>query len=229
MLKPFAERIWLADGPETATAGFRYPTRMAVIRLFAGDLAIWSPVALTPPLQAELLALGEVRCLIAPNSLHHLFLAEWRRAWPAARLFAPPGLRKRRRDLAFDGDLTDKADLAWADDMDQVVVGGNLITTEVVFFHRPSRTTIITDLIQHLSPTANTGWRATVARLDLMAAPQPEVPRKFRLAFVGRRAARAAVTRILSWPTERVVMAHGEPIEADGQAFLRRAFAWLTG
>ena len=37
MLQPFATGIWIADGPEVdAMLGFRYPTRMAVIRLTGG-------------------------------------------------------------------------------------------------------------------------------------------------------------------------------------------------
>ncbi len=227
MLQQFDDEIWLADGPETAVAGFRYPTRMAVIRLSGGALFLWSPVALSDELRAAVDALGEVRYLIAPNSMHHLFLGDWRRAYPGARLFAPPGLRRRRRDIAFDGDLQDAPAPEWSQDIDQVMVRGNLITTEVVFFHRKSRTVLFTDLIQHFSPTWFTGWRAVVARLDLMAASEPQTPRKFRNAFVGRRAARAAIARILAWPAEKVLMAHAAPIEADGQAFIERTFRWL--
>ena len=229
MLEPFGEDIWLAGGPITAVAGFRYPTRMAVIRLSDGGLFIWSPVALTEPLRAAVDALGEVRHVIAPNSLHHLFLEDWRRAYPAAWLYAAPGLRARRKDIAFDADLADAPAPEWSADIDQVVARGNLITTEVVFFHRRSRTVIFTDLIQHFDPTWFTGWRAVVARLDLMAAPEPQTPRKFRNAFVGRRAARAAVQRILVWPADKVLMAHAAPVRSDGQAFIRRTFQWLLG
>ena len=228
MLQKFDDEIWLADGPETAVAGFRYPTRMAIIRLADGALFIWSPVALSEELRAAVDALGEVRYLIAPNSMHHLFLGDWRRAYPGARLFAPPGLRQRRRDIAFDGDLQDAPAPEWSQDIDQVMVRGNLITTEVVFFHRRSRTVLFTDLIQHFSPTWFSGWRAVVARLDLMAAPEPQTPRKFRNATLGRRAARAALTRILAWPAQKVLMAHASPIQADGQAFIVRTFRWLT-
>ncbi len=104
---------------------------------------------------------------------------------------------------------------------------GNRITTEVVFFHHPSRTALFTDLIQQFRPGWFKGWRAIVARLDLMVAPEPSVPRKFRLAFTDKQAASAAVERVLSWPADKVVMAHGEPVQADGDAFLRRAFGWL--
>ena len=227
MLQPFAEEIWLADGPVTAVSGFRYPTRMAVIRLSGGALFIWSPIALSEDLRAAVDALGEVHFVIAPNSLHHLFLGEWQRAYPGARLYAPPGLRERRKDLVFDGDLDDAPNPDWSVEIDQVLVRGNLITTEAVFFHRRSRTVLFTDLIQHFGPAWFTGWRAVVARLDLMVAPEPQVPRKFRTAFVNRRAARAALRRILTWPAKNVVMAHAAPIENGGQAFIARTFRWL--
>jgi hypothetical protein len=227
MLQPFGDGIWLADGSTTSTAGFRYPTRTAIIRLSAGGLFVWSPVALTNSLRTAVEALGDVQFVVAPNDLHHLWLADWKTAFPSAQLYAPPGLRKRRHDLVFDGELADGLDPAWGADLDQVIVRGNLITTEVVFFHHASRTAIFTDLIQHFEPDWFSGWRAVVARLDLMAATEPEVPRKFRTAFVDRRSARAALARILEWPIDNVLMAHAPPVSGGGSAFVRRAFRWL--
>jgi hypothetical protein len=227
VLRPFGTDIWLADGAEVDVAGFRYPTRAAIIRLSGGELLVWSPIALTPALRASIDALGEVRHLVAPNSLHHLFLGQWRDAYPMAKLHAPPGLRRKRQDIAFDGDLDEGAAAQWAGDLDQVVIRGNLITTEVVFFHVASRTVLFADLIQQFEPGSLSGWRALVARLDLMMAPAPEVPRKFRAAFIDRARARAAIQQVLAWPAEKVVMAHAPPVLADGQAFIVRAFRWL--
>ena len=70
----------------------RNPTRVAVIRFSNGSLFVWSPVALSGSLRASIDALGPVRCLVSPNALHHLFLAEWKYAYPAARLYASPRL-----------------------------------------------------------------------------------------------------------------------------------------
>lgn len=226
-LQPFGAEIWLADGPQADVAGFRYPTRMAVIRL-AGGLLVWSPVGLTDGLRAELAGLGEVRWLVAPNSLHHLFLEPWQGAYPAAKLHAAPGLAARRPDLVIDDELADGSPPEWADDLDLVLMQGNRITTEAVFFHRPSATALFTDLLQQFPPGWFRGWRALVARLDLMTEPEPAVPRKFRIAFTDRQAARAALARIVDWPTDKVVMAHGRPVERDGQAFIARAFRWLV-
>jgi hypothetical protein len=228
MLTLFGHEIWLADGSPVAVAGFHYPTRMAVIRLSDGHLFVWSPIRLTDHLRAEVDALGQVRHIVAPNSLHHLFLPEWQNAYPDARLYAPPGLRQKRDDIAFDADLGDAPAPDWAGDIDQVLMQGNRITTEVVFFHGKSGTVLLTDLIQQFPASSFSGWRALVAKLDLMTGAEPTVPRKFRLAFTNRRTARVALQRIFAWPAEKVLMAHGTPVERDARAFLRRAFAWLA-
>jgi len=227
MLKEFGQEIWIADGPEVAVAGFRYPTRMAVLRLPDGGLFIWSPIRLTDDLRAAVDILGPVQHVVAPNSLHHLFLVPWKSAYPEARVHAPPGLRKKRADIAFDADLEDRRGPDWGGDIDQVVIGGNLITTEVVFFHAKSGTVLFTDLLQQLAAGAHSGWRAAVAKLDLLTEAEPSVPRKFRIAFTNRRIARAAAERVLAWPAEKVLMAHGTPVEDGARPFLRRAFAWL--
>jgi hypothetical protein len=102
------------------------------------------------------------------------------------------------------------------------------MTREVVFFHVRSATVLFADLIQQLPVNLNSSWRSVVAKLDLMTEHEPSVPRKFRVIFVNRRAARASLEHVLAWPADRVVMAHGTPIESNARSYLRRAFAWLT-
>lgn len=228
-LQEFAEALFVSEGPSVSFYGFAYPTRMAVIVLAGGGLFIWSPVALTPALKAEIDTLGPVRCLVSPNRLHHLFLGEWKAAYPQARLYASPGLRKKRKDLHFDGELGDQPAPEWAGDIDQVLVHGSVLT-EAVFFHRASGTAIFTDLLQNFRPDWFKGWQGTLARLDGIVAPCPGAPREWRASFIfGRRAARAALRRILAWPIKRVLIAHGEPVTENGAAFVLRSFSWLLG
>lgn len=227
-LQDFADNIWIASGPVvTAAAGFRYPTRMAVIRLSGGRLFIWSPVALDAALRSQIDALGTVAHIVAPNGLHDCFLAEWAAAYPDASLHATPALADRRPDLRVDAKLGDAPDPGWAEQIDQVVVRGNLITVEVVFFHRESHTVLFTDLLQQLPPDWFTGWRGIVARLDLMTGPRLAVPRKFRLAFRDRLAARRTIGTILAWPVQRILVAHGPPVTSQAETALRGAFRWL--
>lgn len=227
VLRPFGLNLWIAGGDSVSVAGFTYPTRMALIRLADGGLFVWSPTTLSPDMRNEVDALGPVRFIVAPNSLHHLFIPDWRAAYPAAQLIAAPGLAKRRKDISFDTELSDAAFPAWENQIDHVLVHGNAITTEAVFFHRESRTVLVTDLIQNFPPGLFKGWRAIIAKLDRMTASDPTVLQKFRIAFNDRKAARAAIARIQAWPADQLVMAHGPLIAANAQAQVARAFAWL--
>jgi hypothetical protein len=129
-----------------------------------------------------------------------LFLPEWKRDYPAAKVYAEPGLRKKRGDIVFDVDLESAPSPNWVDEIDLALMHGKLITTEVVFLHVKGGTALFTDLIQQLPTNLISGWRAIVAKLDLMTAPEPSVPRKFRITF--NAAPRDSLEHILSWPTE---------------------------
>ena len=226
LLRDFGPNLWVADGPTVSFYGFPYPTRMALIRLADGGLFVWSPSALTPELKREVDALGPVRHLVSPNRLHHLYLGEWKTAYPQSHLHASPGLRGKRRDLSFDGDLGERPEPAWDGEIDQVPIPGSFLT-EVVFFHRCSATVLFADLLQNFPRDWFRGWRGVLARLDGIVATHPGAPREWRASFVRRKAARAALNRVLEWPIERVLIAHGEPVATDGKAFVRRAFSWL--
>jgi hypothetical protein len=226
-LRQFGQEIWIADGPVVSFHGFAYPTRMAVIRLSDGSLFIWSPVALSDALRASVDALGPVRHLVSPNALHHFYLGEWKSAYPVARLYASPRLRRKRKDLSFDAELGETPDPGWANDIDQVIVRGSIMLTEVVFFHHRSRTVLFTDLIQNFPRDWFKGWRGILARWGGIVAPNPGTPSDWRSSFLNRRAARAALGQILAWPIQRVLIAHGDLPTGDGVALIRRALGWL--
>lgn len=229
LLVIFGPNLWLCDGPAvTGAAGFRFPTRMAVIRLRSGDLWIWSPVTVTDAARAELDALGPVRHIIAPNKLHDTFLADWAAAYPEAAVHAAPGLTEDLTGVGFASILGEEPDAAWAEDLDQALVTGNRIAEEAVFHHRESGAALVTDLVQHIPGDWYSGWRRIVARLDRMSGPAPAMPRKFRLAFRRQASTRAAAERILSWRAERLVIAHGPPLQSGAHAVLEEAFGWLA-
>jgi Domain of unknown function (DUF4336) len=227
MLDRIEGDIWIADGASVPFFGFPYPTRMTVVRLADGSLWVCSPIALTPPLADAVAALGPVRHLVSPNKLHHLFLAEWGRAWPDARLYASPGLARRRRDLKFAGELGDAPDPAWATDIDRVIFHGSFFMEEVVFFHRASRSVIVTDLVQKFDPAASHGWRGAIMRLDGLVGSDGSTPREWRLSFWNRRAARAALRKALAWNPQRMIIAHGEWARENGRAALAHSLRWL--
>jgi hypothetical protein len=226
-LVPFGPEIWTAEGPVVSFFGFAYPTRMVVIRLKNGSLFVWSPIALTAPLKAEVDALGPVAHLVSPNKIHHLFLQAWRQAYPQARLYAPPGLKARRRDLFFDAELGDTPDPAWKGEIDLVAFVGSFAMTEIVFFHRASRTAIFADLIENFPPDWFKGWRAIPARLIGIVQPCFGTPRDWGVTFWQRGRTRRALAEILDFGPENAIVAHGDMVRGGAEAFIRKAFSWL--
>jgi hypothetical protein len=227
MLEEFGPSLHLAEGPTVSFFGFPYPTRMAVARLADGSLWVWSPIALEPDLAQALEALGPVRHLVSPNKIHHLFLGEWVERFPEARLYASPGLAPRRKDLHFHAELGDAPEPAWAEEIDQVVFRGSFAMEEVVFFHRPSATAIVCDLVQRFPEASASGWRGALMRLDGLVGDGGSTPREWRASFLRRAPARAARERVLAWKPERLLIAHGACAREGATELLRRALAWI--
>jgi hypothetical protein len=227
LLQPVGDNLWLIDGPVVSAYGIPFPTRMAVARLSGGGLWLWSPVRLNEEIQQAIRALGTPRCAVEPNKLHHLALAEWAAAWPSLRLYAPPGLANKRRDLRFVAELADEAPGEWHEVIDQVRIEGNIFMTEVFFFHRPSSTCLVGDLIQKHDEEGKSSWLRWLLKLAGVAGTNGTTPLDARLSFVHRAAAREAILRVLAWAPERLVIAHGTCSTANGTDVLRRAFRWL--
>jgi hypothetical protein len=198
------------------------PVRMTVIRLDDGRLVLHSPAPIAPALRGELDALGPVGFIVVPEA-HGAFAREAAQAFPSARLLAAPSASRRQGSLAFDASLADAPPAAWAGQVESHLVQGFRLH-EVVLFHRPSRTLVLTDLCFHVQRSPS-----SVARLFFRANGmwQRFGPSRLirRLAVSDRAALRRSLERVLQWDFERVVPGHGDVLEHGGPAALRAA--WL--
>ena len=232
-LKAIGDDIWIVDGPKIdfKLYGLKlpFPTRMTVIRLGDGKLWVHSPTELTPGLKAEIEAIGEVAYLIAPNRIHYWWVADWKAAWPQAEVHLAPKVKEHSGDRLpdVDAELSEEAPAAWRDDIEQVLVPGSFMA-EAVFFHRASRTVIVTDLIENFELDRITCfWLRWAIRLAGIHHPKGKVPPDLRQTFRSDAGAvRKAVEKILAWPAEKVVLAHGKWYRENGAAELARALQW---
>jgi len=224
MLRELDRALWVAEQP-LRFLGIEVGARMTVVRLADDRLLVHSPIRPTPELLAAVRALGETAVLIAPNRFHHLFAGDWLAAHPQARLFVAPGVEAKRPDLPRAGILTDEPDPLWREALEQVVVRGLPMVNEVVFFHRPTRTLIATDLAFHIGPEAPAPTRLFVRLSGRFGRLAPTLVE--RLMTRDRAALRASLERILAWPFERVIVAHGAVLETGGRRELARGYDWL--
>jgi Domain of unknown function (DUF4336) len=225
-MKPIAEDLWVVETP-LRFRGIEVGRRMTVLRLASGALLIHSPARLSAEVREALDQLGEVRFVVPASNMHgHLFMEQYRAAYPEVEIFSAPGLDRKRKDLAFDVLLGSAPDPRWREDIDQGPVLGHRFVTEIVFLHRPSRTLIVGDLCARIGESAPAPMRALAraAHRYRRLAPTP----MFRLGFRNKLAARRSLDRILDWDFERVIVGHGELLEAGGREELRSAYSWLA-
>lgn len=169
--------------PFTRGGKIKFGGRATLVRLSSGTLAVFSPVALTPEVRAKvdaLVAAGnspnvapsrKVSHIIAPDIEHHIFLSEWKAAYPDAKLIGPNGLPEKRKEQAAAGtddkirddpfavvfpsgpsklDVTIDAEFDADFAYEFVDVHQN---KEIAFLYRPDRVLIEADLFFNMPPT----------------------------------------------------------------------------
>ena len=231
VLKEVARDVWIVDGPEIrfrlGPLNIPFPTRMTVIRLPSGGLWLHSPVAWDEALANELAQLGPVAHLVAPNSIHYWWIRDWSSRFPAATIWAVPQLAPGAEErVPAHRKLESAAPAEWENAIDQVIVAGSRIT-EADFFHRPSRTLILADLIENFERNRfRSAFYRGLAHLGGTVDPDGKLPRELRRTFT-KAPFKAAVEQMLRWSPERIIIAHGRWYPTDACHELRRAFRWL--
>ncbi len=223
-LTALAPDLWAAARPLKIAVG-DIGTRMTVVRLSDGGLWLHSPVRPDDETRRALDALGPVRAVVAPSAVHHFFAGDYRALYPQSLLFGAPGLERKRSDLRFDTILGDEAPELWRADLEQHFFRGSPTMNEVVFFHRTSRTLMLTDLAFNVAADQTAGAR--LFHWVVGSAGRFGPHRLVRFFIRDRKAARASVERILQWDFDRITVTHGEVLERGGRERFAQAFAFL--
>jgi hypothetical protein len=220
------DQIWILEYP-VRFGGMDLFGRMTIIKLNNGELIIHDPCKIDDAIKERIDDLGEVKFIIAPGNFHHLFVSDFQQHYPKAETFICPGLERKRPDIRFDGILGNKPDVRWENTLDQVLIQGTRIIWEVSFFHKPSQTLILVDLLenigddyQHQAGLYLRFWWKLIFRMWNNPKAAPE----YQMGWGKKNIVKIGLHKILSWNAERVILAHGENIESNVNNILRKAW-----
>lgn len=222
-LEQIHDDVWVHAAPQSMF-GFRLGTRMTVVRLPSGELWVHSPIPLDEALTEQLRALGPVRHVVSPNLFHHLHVGPMAEAFDGSVVHARPRLRKKRKDLQIDAELTGKTPAEWEGTLTCFEVAGTWLD-EVAFVHHPSKLLITCDLVQNVSACSHwpTRWYLKVGGVY----QRPGLERFIRLMFRDRTKARAGIDALLEADFDGIVLSHGDLIETGGTDILADSYTWL--
>lgn len=210
-----------------------------------GNLAVFSPVALTDEVKQKVASMGEVKYITALDIEHHIFLGPWHQAYPQAKVLGPEGLPEKRKsqnneavpfshvfsktkpvtsvDPAFDAEF----------EYEFVYAHQN---KEIVFNHKPTKTLIQADLLFNYPATeqfSKTGIDATsgFATKAFGAMTKTSGVAQKRMIWHGISAAdrpgfAKSMARINGWNFDRIIGCHGDVIETGGKGIFQHVMEW---
>jgi hypothetical protein len=132
--------------------------------------------------------------------------------------------RARQIDIEFTRDLGAIPPEEWQREIDQTLFPGGYFK-EFIFFHKASKTLILTDTIINIELDKLTEpWR-TATKLTGMYHPHGQIFFGMRLPLLlQRQKAKAALGKIHSWQPQHILLSHGRCFDAHADEVIRRIF-----
>jgi hypothetical protein len=221
-LEKHAENLYSVVGELPMPFGTT-PRRMTVVKLAGERLAIYSAIALDEPRMTRIEALGAPAFLIVPTAIHRLDIKPWKLRYPDIVVVAPEGARDEIGEIVtIDATRCDFGDPRVRVDAIHGTGGRELamlVTTDT------GKTLVVADLIFNL-PRMH-GLAGLGLRVLGFGPGHPTIPRVVRKKLVHDD--RALRVQLRAWADtaglERILPAHGEPIENPRSALLELAAA----
>ena len=106
------------------------------------------------------------------------------------------------------------------------MVRGNKFIWEVAFFHKPSKTLLVVDLIENFTDqTPNVNWLLKLWwKVVFQMWDNPKPAPEYQMGWRDKAAARESLERILEWDFDKIVLSHGDLIEANAKSMALEAW-----
>lgn len=169
-----------------------------------------------------------------------MYVSSYLDAWPGAKTIGVAGLDKKRPDARWDfiyDRSTGKPETVFGfhDNIETILFEG-FITRAVAWYHGPSRTLIVSDLLMNLPCTEQYPPSYSSASQGPGSWAFSQVAHPYSLFFkcliyfiatTDTRFMRRDAKRVAEWRVERVVPCHGDVINDGGAEAWKAAYAWF--
>nr|AXF50747.1 PGM-like protein [Inonotus obliquus] len=229
--------------------------RSTAIKLSNGDLWVLASTPLDSLTRAKLDELGgRVKYIIGADAVHNLFLPEFKKAYPNAKLLGVPDhlSKPNLKDLKFDGVYgkdPEGTKYGFENEIKSCYFSG-FQNQDVAFNHVASRTLIEADLLFNLPATEQVRYyrdfilrcriKLTAVQKHSKATSSGKVPlignlltpyswahKKFVwTAGRDKEAMKRHAQTVNNWDFNRIIPCHGDVIENDGKKAWSEAYKW---
>ena len=195
------------------------PVKSFLVKTASG-LVLISPVPDIQQFKEQIDAVGAVTDLVAPNGYHHLGMAQAIALFPNATVWGVPALREKCADIPWQKDLFSDV-WPYSDELEIVPLQGAPKLDEVVFFHKPYKRLIVTDLcFNHVDGSGFGYW----LMFNIFGAYQRFAVGRLLARLVEDKALfQASLANVLALDFETIMLPHGMNVTTDAKATLKAA------
>jgi hypothetical protein len=213
-----AENLWLLSYP-LKKLGADLRRNVTVVRLGSDELVIHSTAPFSPADITGIRELGRPAWLVEAMLGHDTFAKEGREAFPEIPYLAPSGFSV---ETGIPTSSIDQPPAAWSPELDVQKVEGVPSYQEYLFFHAPSRTLIVADLVFNFGDNEPL-WTEMLLRVAIGGQHHPGMSRPFKAAVKDEAAFQRSMEAMFSWDFDRLIPGHGDVIETGAKEQVRNA------
>lgn len=210
------EGVWVIHSEVKVAPGTFLPLQTSIVRLPDQTLLIYSPIRFSEQDLAVIRVLGDVRHIVAPNLMHHLFFGPAAAAFPDATTWAAPGLAAKRPDLKFDQVLSADTNIPG---VQFIAIDGIPVLNEFVMFAH--NTLFCADLFMNIHSPKN--LPSKLASQLAGTYQRVAISRLLKVTTRDSQAFRASVVRVLQLPFSTLVPCHGDIVLSDAHTLCTQA------
>jgi len=228
VVREVSKGLWTFSRPFARFGFMPIGGRSTAIQLRAGGVWILASTPLDAETKTTLDKLGPVKYVICADAEHHMFVGDYKKAYPTAMLIAPEEAMARHGDknLAYEAWGRDPPKTyGFEDELDYCYFSG-FKNKDVAFLHKSSKTLIEADLLFNL-PCNEQYSKTKTSNMFLGIGLGPSS--WFHSQLVGSLGTdKAAMKRdaktVAGWNFERIIPCHGDVIETNAQQAWKDAF-----
>ncbi|PFH50532.1 hypothetical protein AMATHDRAFT_75598 [Amanita thiersii Skay4041] len=232
VIREVVKDVWIFSRPFTRSGFVPIGGRSTAIRMKDGGVWVLASTPLNEETKARIDQMGPVRYIVGADAVHHLFLSEFKKAYPTAKLIAPQAAIDRVADksLKFDG--------AWGRDPpgtrygfeDEHCYFPGFFNKDVAFLHGESKVLIEADLLFNLPCNEQYSKVRKPINVPLIGSMGPSSwlhPRFTWRMGTDKEAMKRDVKTVYSWDFNKIIPCHGDVIESDGKKAWREAYHYF--
>lgn len=233
VIRQVTQGVWTFSTPFARYGFVPVGGRSTAVTLNSGDVWLVASTPLNQETKGKLDEIGPVKYIVAPDAEHSLYIADYHKAYPSAKVIGVEALiQKKQGIVTFDG--------AYGKDPEGTKYGfepeitacyfSGFANKDVAFLHAPSKTLIEADLIFNLPAKEQYSNTTSSGRLPIVGdllTPFTIMHKRFlNTATVDKVAMKRDAKTVAGWDFDRIIPCHGDVIETGGKAAWLEAFKW---